>query len=178
MQNFSFTKMHLKIWSVKWQPFFPGGDELRVKSICNELQKKHNKVLNVCIFLGIYCRWQIIWMGDRIRPWKIWMKFLKRNFHANLIDDGWGILGEIALRWMSLDLTLDKSTLVEVMVCCHQATSHYLSQCLCGSMSLYSVTRPQWMKSLWPMVTQYGTINFCQRCFWSWWLAACLAIGQ
>ena len=28
IQNFSFTKMHLKISSVKWQPFCPGGDEL------------------------------------------------------------------------------------------------------------------------------------------------------
>ena len=28
MQNFSFTKMHLKISSAKWRPFCPGGDEL------------------------------------------------------------------------------------------------------------------------------------------------------
>ena len=28
VQNFSFTKMHLKISSVKWRPFCPGGDEL------------------------------------------------------------------------------------------------------------------------------------------------------
>ena len=28
IQNFSFTKMHLKILSAKWQPFCPGGDEL------------------------------------------------------------------------------------------------------------------------------------------------------
>ena len=27
-QNFSFTKMYLKISSAKWQPFCPGGDEL------------------------------------------------------------------------------------------------------------------------------------------------------
>ena len=31
IQNFSFTKMHLKISSVKWQPFFLGGDELNMK---------------------------------------------------------------------------------------------------------------------------------------------------
>ena len=29
IQNFSFTKMHLKILSAKWQPFCPGGDEFR-----------------------------------------------------------------------------------------------------------------------------------------------------
>ena len=32
-------------------------------------------------------------------------------------------------RWMPLDLTEDKSILVQVMVWCHQATSHYLNQC-------------------------------------------------
>ena len=33
IQNFLFTKMHLKISSVKWRPFFPGGDELRHRSL-------------------------------------------------------------------------------------------------------------------------------------------------
>ena len=28
IQNFSFTKMHLKISFAKWRPFCPGGDEL------------------------------------------------------------------------------------------------------------------------------------------------------
>ena len=38
IQNFSFTKMHLRLSSVKWRPFCPGGDELthwgRVTHIC------------------------------------------------------------------------------------------------------------------------------------------------
>ena len=51
-----------------------------------------------------------------------------------------------ALRWMPWDLTDDKSTLVQVMDWCHQATSHYLSQCWPSSMSPYGVTRPQWVK--------------------------------
>ena len=34
-----------------------------------------------------------------------------------------------ALRWIPWDLTDDKSTLVQVIAWCHQATSHYLSQC-------------------------------------------------
>ena len=33
---------------------------------------------------------------------------------------GRGIFGEIALRWMPLDLTDDKSTLVQVMAWCRQ----------------------------------------------------------
>ena len=46
----------------------------------------------------------------------------------------------------SLDFTEDKSTLVQVMAWCHQATSHYLSQCWPRFLSPYSVTRPQWVK--------------------------------
>ena len=36
---------------------------------------------------------------------------------------------EIAIRWMSLNLTDDELTMVQVMAWCHQATSHYLNQC-------------------------------------------------
>ena len=61
------------------------------------------------------------------------------------MTDGWGISCKIALRWMPLDLTDDKSTLVQVMTWCHQATSHYLSLCWPRIMSPYGVTRPQWV---------------------------------
>ena len=46
---------------------------------------------------------------------------------------------------MPQDLTDDKSTLVEVMAWCRQATSHYLSQFRLSSLSLYGVARPQWV---------------------------------
>ena len=42
-------------------------------------------------------------------------------FKLAVVIDGWGISCEIALRWMSLDLTDDNSTLVQVMAWCHQA---------------------------------------------------------
>ena len=61
------------------------------------------------------------------------------------VIDGWGISCELALRWMLLDLTDDKSTLVQVMAWCRQATSHYLSQCWPRSLSPYGVTRPLWV---------------------------------
>ena len=51
-----------------------------------------------------------------------------------------------ALWWMPQDLTDDKSILVQVMAWCHQATSHYLSQCWLSSLSPYGATRPQWVK--------------------------------
>ena len=67
--------------------------------------------------------------------------------------DGRGISCEIAIRWMLLDLTDDKSTLVQVMACCRQTTSHYLNQCWPRFMSPYGVTRPRWINwsrnSLW-----------------------------
>ena len=43
---------------------------------------------------------------------------------------------EIALRWMTLNTFDDKSRLVQVMACCRQAPSHYLSQWWPRSMSL------------------------------------------
>ena len=61
------------------------------------------------------------------------------------VIDGWAISCELALRWTSLDLTRDKSALVHVMARCHQATSHYLSQCSPRSLSPHGVTRPQWV---------------------------------
>ena len=66
-------------------------------------------------------------------------------FKLILVNGGWGISYEIALRCMPLDLTDDKSTLVQVMAWCHQATSHYLSQCWPRSVLPNSVTRPQWV---------------------------------
>ena len=50
-----------------------------------------------------------------------------------------------ALWWMPQDLTDDKSTLVQGMAWCRQATSHYLSQCWSRPMSPNGVTRPQWV---------------------------------
>ena len=56
------------------------------------------------------------------------------------------------LRWMPQNFTDDKSTFVQVMDWCRQATSHYLNQCWPRSPMPYGVTRPQWvhMASLGP----------------------------
>ena len=53
-----------------------------------------------------------------------------------------------ALWWMPQDVTDDKSTLVQVMAWCRQATSHYLNQCWPRSPTPYGVTRPQWVDTL------------------------------
>ena len=60
---------------------------------------------------------------------------------------------------MPQNLTNQKSTLVQVMAWCHQATSHYLSQMWPISMSPYGVTSRQWVKSLW-----FIFLERCLRC--------------
>ena len=77
-----------------------------------------------------------------------WFQFNFRKviFKLTLVNGGWGISYEIALKWMPQDLAYDKSTLVQVMVWCRQATSHYLSQLWPRSMSPNGVTRPKWVK--------------------------------
>ena len=49
--------------------------------------------------------------------------------------------------WMPHYLTNEKSTLVQVMVWCHQTPSHHLSHCWPIFMSPYGVTRPQWVNT-------------------------------
>ena len=75
-------------------------------------------------------------------------KFRKVIFPLVLVIDGWSISCKIVLKWMPMDLTDGKSTLVQVMAWCRQATSHYPSQCWPRSLSPYDVTRPQWVNWL------------------------------
>ena len=80
---------------------------------------------------------------NSLAPGKFESKFIYVIFKRISVTDGWGISCELALRWMSLDLTDDRSSLVPVMAWCRQATSHYLSQCWPRSLSSYGVTLPQ-----------------------------------
>ena len=73
---------------------------------------------------------------------------IEERFKKKLVINGWGIFCENALRWMSLGLTDDESTLDRVMAWCHQATSHYLSPCWPRSVLPYGVTRTQWVNTL------------------------------
>ena len=50
-----------------------------------------------------------------------------------------------ALRWILQSTFNAKSALVQVMVWCLLATSHYLSQCWSRFLSPYGVTGPQWV---------------------------------
>ena len=66
-----------------------------------------------------------------------------------------------ALQWMPQDLTDDKSTLVQVMAWCRQATSHFLSQCWLSSLSPYGVARPQWVNEWYEMAID--TYYICKQ---------------
>ena len=62
----------------------------------------------------------------------VWKIFLYNNciqviFKLLSIIGGQVISCETVVRWMSLDLSGDKATLVQVMAWCHQTTSHYLA---------------------------------------------------
>ena len=94
----------------------------------------------------LFCRNSLV---DSLAPGKFEWNFRHVIFKQILLNDGWGISCEIALIWISLDFADDQSTLVQVMAWCHQATSHYLSQCWPRSLSPYGVTRPQWVNCGW-----------------------------
>ena len=118
IQNLSFTKMHLKGSSAKWQPFCPGEDELMT------LRGVHPLLKRKC--------------DNSFVPGKSGCDF--KNTLSNFV-----LLIMIfksydnTLRWMLHDLIDDKPTLVRW----HQATNYYLSQCWPSSASRYSVTRSQ-----------------------------------
>ena len=80
-------------------------------------------------------------MFNLFAPGRRGFNFSYTIFKLILVTYGWGISGELALRWRLPGLIDEKSTLVQVMVCYHQATtSHFLSQCWPRSMSPYNVT--------------------------------------
>ena len=87
-------------------------------------------------------------MVKLIGPGRFQRKFRKIIFQLILLIDGWSISYKIVLKWMPMDFTDGKSTLVQVMAWCRQATSHYLSECWPRSLSPYGFTRPQCVNTL------------------------------
>ena len=98
---------------------------------------------------------------ELIGPWGIWIKFHIHDFQANLVINGWRISCKSAHKWMSPDFTDVKSTLVQVMAWCRQATSHYLCQCWPRPPSPYGVTRPQGVKVKLPL----SKVSWAQKSF-------------
>ena len=74
-------------------------------------------------------------------------KFLKINFKWQLLPP---YLACFLCVWncSGMDANNIVSTLVQVMACCCQATSHYLKQCWLKSMLSYDFTRTQWVNPI------------------------------
>ena len=58
-----------------------------------------------------------------IGPLEIGMAFYMSNFKLILVIDSWGTSRQIALIWTLVDLTDEKSTLVQLMVWCRQSSA-------------------------------------------------------
>ena len=86
-------------------------------------------------------KWRVdiitITMFNSLAPGRLKWNISWVIFKLILVINGLGISPEITPRWMSQEL--NKSTLVQVMAWCRQATSHYLSQCWPRSMFPYGV---------------------------------------
>ena len=106
--------------------------------------KKIRKMLQ--LFNGSVCQGQsldtVLLSIISLAPGRYACNLKLASFKAMSRIDIWSISQEIALRCLPRDLNDDKSTLVQVMAWCRQATSHYLNQCWPSSMMLYGVTRP------------------------------------
>ena len=109
------------------------------------------------------------WLINSLAPGRIECSSRSVIFKLIQVIGDWDISYEIALILMSLDLTDDKSTVVQVMAWCHQATSHYLSQCWPRSMSPHGVTGPQWVNCR--LVTPYANIDLGQHWLRHWLVA-------
>ena len=96
------------------------------------VQKKIAHVISACLqncrcCVGLLCVSIEHWI---LTHWSLGdcnFNFRKVIFKLTVVNGGWGISSEIALRWMPQDPTDGKSTLVQVMAWCRLATSHYLS---------------------------------------------------
>ena len=99
-------------------------------------------------------RW-VMKVIDSLAPGRSGFNFKSVIFNLVLLIHIFRSSYDNALRWMSWNLSEDKSTLVQVMAQCRQATSNYLSQCWWPrSVSPYGVTRSQWVK-----LTEFNTAS-------------------
>ena len=80
-------------------------------------------------------------------------------FQLILASDGCDISSEFALRWASLDLSDDKSTLAQVMAWCRHATSPHPNQCWPRSLPPYGVIRPQCVNVYVFFISHYVVTN-------------------
>ena len=97
---------------------------------CNDIWRLEIKSLFADHLLTFY-------KVNSLAPGVFQRNFSEVIFQLILVMNGRSIYCKIVLKWMPMDLNDGKSTLVQVMAWCRQATSHYLSQCWPRSLSPY-----------------------------------------
>ena len=158
---FLWMKMLEFWWKFHWRLFLRVQLTIpalvQIMAWCRPGNKPLSEPMLVCLMMHI-CITRPQWVNS-LAPGRFQFNFRKVIFKLRLVNGGWGIPYEIALRWIPLDLTDDMSTLVQVMAWCRQATSHYLSQCWPRSLPPYGVTRPQWVN----VICEYESGNWKQH---------------
>ena len=119
----SVTKIRFKISYLKFHLNFPGANELTPLgngAIWPSLSPC--TVINPILLTYLY-------------PWEMWQWF--KSMILKVRGSSPRIGCEVAPRWTSQSLANEKSKLVQVMAWCRQATSHYVSQCLPGYVTIW-----------------------------------------
>ena len=97
------------------------------------------------------------WINS-VAPGEFEWNFKQVIFKLMLMIDDYTVSCEIALKWMPLDPTDEKSTLVQVMAWCRQAPSDYLSQCWPRSChQMVSLDRNELKKCIFPLNLNFIT---------------------
>ena len=133
---------HSENFWTKLQPYFTKHERCGISN-----HQQHNYWLNSCYKEGItvqHCT-PFVREFNSLAPGRFQRNFRKVIFQLIFVIGGWSISCKIVLKWMPMELSDGKSTLVEVMAWCRQATSHYLSQSWPRSLSPYGVIRPRWV---------------------------------
>ena len=128
---------------LKWQWFIINIRRLSSSDGYTEMTNQENKgniySLNTYINLKMYTLTDLQWTHWSLGDFKeILGEYI---FQLIIVIGGWRVSYKIVLKWMPMDLTDGKSTLVQVMAWCRQATRNYRSQCWPRSLLPYGVIR-------------------------------------
>ena len=140
---FLFVYIYIYIYAMEDSSLFSLMIHLYKSSFHHQGETKSNalttRLMSPVHMLSCFVVWyQFNWLA----PGRCGCNFKSIIFKLIIQEGSLGTCYEITFKWMPHSLTNKKSTLVQVMAWCHQATSHNLSQCWLRSMSPYGVTKP------------------------------------
>ena len=120
--------IHLAHWTSRdnWI-FYPFPSRARYMMGKTDLLTRWTKWIILCTWYCVRHFFVVECLKSLLVPKRCGQNFKSIIFKLIIENNKLGF--EIALRWMSQNLTNEKSMLVQVMMWCRQATGHYLSQC-------------------------------------------------